>query len=78
MTDKTEAVRLVLAEGGDMPNEALAEAVKARFGMEMKPGIVAVLRATLRWREIEAAKRAERELLADAQAEREGRCRRMA
>jgi hypothetical protein len=54
MTDRTEAVRLVLQEGGEMTNEAVAQAVEAHFGIKMKPGIVAVLRASLRWKEAEA------------------------
>jgi hypothetical protein len=58
MTDRTEAVRLVLEGRGEMSNEAVAEAVEARFGISMKPGIVAVLRATLRWKEAEAQRRA--------------------
>jgi hypothetical protein len=58
MTDRTEAVRLVLAEGGEMTNEEVARSVKERFGIKMKPGTVAVLRATLRWKEAEAQRRA--------------------
>jgi hypothetical protein len=64
MVDKTEAVRLLLAEDGGMTNEALAGALKARFGLEVKPGIVAVIRASFHWQEVVAAKTAESARLA--------------
>lgn len=69
MMDRTEAVRLILAEGGEMTNEAIAQAVQARFGISMKTGIVAVLRATLRWKEAEVQRRTR--LAAPAQPEAE-------
>ncbi len=59
MVDKNDAVRQVLAGNGDMTHEAVAEALKERFGIEMKPGIVAVIRASFRWQEVVAAKKAE-------------------
>ena len=57
MTDRTEAVRMILQENGDLSNEAVAEELKARFQMEMKPGIVAVIRASFRWLEMAASQR---------------------
>jgi hypothetical protein len=64
MADKAEAVRLLLAEDGGMTNEALAEALKARFGLDVKPGIVAVIRASFKWREVVAVKMEESAALA--------------
>ena len=71
MPDKTEAVRLVLADDPEMTNEAVAEALKARFGMEMKLGIVAVVRASFRWQEMAASQRAVAARIAADLAEKE-------
>lgn len=62
--DKYDAVRLVLEEGGEMTNEEVAVALKERFGLDMKAGIVAVIRASFRWQEVVAGKMAESAQLA--------------
>jgi hypothetical protein len=49
-----------LQECGEMTHEEVARSVKERFGLDLKPGIVAVLRATIRWKEAEAQRRAGR------------------
>jgi hypothetical protein len=64
MVDRNEAVRLVLAEGPGMTNEQVAAAVLERFGLEIKPGIVGVIRASFRWQEVIAGKMAEAAKLA--------------
>ena len=64
MVDKNEAVKQLLAEEPGMTNVALAEALKARFGLVVKPGIVAVIRSSFKWHETVAAKMAESAQLA--------------
>ncbi len=59
--DKVEAVRLALAERGDLPAEELATFVKARFGVVVGPRLVPVVRAVLRDGEMLAAARERRE-----------------
>jgi hypothetical protein len=49
--EKLEAVRLALAELGDAPAAELAAFVRARYGVEVQPGLIPVSRATLRDRE---------------------------
>ena len=73
MPDRTDAARTVLAENGDLTNEAVAEALKARSGMERKPGIVAVVRASFRWQELAASQRAMAERIAADLAENEAK-----
>jgi hypothetical protein len=57
---KVEAIRQVLAEHGDMPVGELVAMLKARFGLEVKPTLVPVIRATLRDQEMLAAARQRR------------------
>ena len=59
MVDRNEVVRQLVAEDPGMTNEQMAEALRSRFGLELKPGIVAVIRASFRWQEVVAGKMAE-------------------
>ena len=72
MVDKIDAVKRLLAEDGGMTNEVMAEALRARFGLEVKPGIVAVIRASFRWQEVVAAKMAESARLAASLGDQKG------
>jgi hypothetical protein len=54
--DKLEAVRLALAECGDVPHEELAALVEVRFGVTIEPRFVPLLKATLRGKELLAAR----------------------
>jgi hypothetical protein len=49
---KTEAVRLALAELGDVPAGELAAFVRSRYGVEVPPSLVPVIKATLRDKEL--------------------------
>ena len=49
--DKIEAVRLALAEVGDVTAEELAAFVKARYGVTVEPKIAPIIKATLRDKE---------------------------
>ena len=49
--DKIEAVRLALAEVGDVTAEELVAFVKARYGVSIRPKIVPIIKATLRDKE---------------------------
>jgi hypothetical protein len=55
--EKVEAVRLALAERGDLPCEELAAFVQARFGVKVEPRLLPVIKAMLRDREALAAAR---------------------
>jgi hypothetical protein len=65
-----EAVRLALAELGDVPHQELAAFVRDRFGLKIPPHFIPVAKASLQGLEqLEAARRAAKELVAQAQAE---------
>ena len=49
--DKTEAVRLAVAERGDAPAEDIAEFVRERYGVEIDAAFIPVIKATLRDKE---------------------------
>ena len=49
--DKIEAVRLALAEVGDVTAEELVAFVKVRYGVTVEPKIVPIIKATLRDKE---------------------------
>ncbi len=70
---KLEAVRRARQDLGEADSEAMARYIEARFGMMMKPAIVAVLLGSLREREtLEQVRRkaqAEMERLRAKQAE---------
>jgi hypothetical protein len=53
--EKVEAVRLALAELGDRPTEQVAAFVQQRHGLKVAPGIVAVVRAMLREKQLLAS-----------------------
>lgn len=64
--DRVQAVREAVAELGEVSNERIAEAVEAQTGIKLKPGLVAVIRASFRWEELVARKQAEaRQMAAD-------------
>ena len=65
---KTEAVRLALAELGDAPAETLAAFVRSRYGMEVPPSLIPVIKATLRDKELLERARAVRAEAAAAAA----------
>ena len=64
--DKIEAVRLALAEIGNVTAEELAAFVKARFGVTVGPRIVPIIKATLLDKERMAA--AQQKRVAEAAA----------
>lgn len=65
-----EAVRRALAELGDAPDQEVAAFVGCRFGVRLAPQFVPVARASLRGLEqLDAARRAAREVLAQTAAE---------
>ena len=49
--DKIEAVRLALAEVGDVTAEELVAFVKVRYGVAVQSNIVPIIKATLRDKE---------------------------
>jgi hypothetical protein len=49
---KTEAVRLALAELGDAPAGELAAFVRSRYGVEVPPSLIPIIKATLRDKEL--------------------------
>jgi len=57
---KTEAVRLALAELGDAPAGELAAFVRARYGVEVPPSLIPVIKATLLDKELLERARASR------------------
>jgi hypothetical protein len=56
--DKVEAVRLALAERGDLSAQELAALVRARYGVDVDPRFVPVIKAILRDKEMLALARA--------------------
>ena len=58
--DMIEAVRLALAEVGDVTAEELAAFVKDRYGVTVGPNFVPVIKATLRDKERMAVARQRR------------------
>ena len=50
--DKVEAVRLALAERCDLSAQELAALVRARYGVELNPRFVPVIKAVLRDKEM--------------------------
>jgi hypothetical protein len=74
-----EAVRLALAELGDVPHQELAAFVGERFGLRIPPQFIPVAKASLRGLEqLEAARRAAKDLVAQAQAQPKPKPRRAA
>jgi hypothetical protein len=68
------AVRLALAELGDVPNEELAAFVERRFGVKMPAAYVPIARASLRGLEqLEESRKMARELLASVPPEPKSR-----
>jgi hypothetical protein len=59
--DKIEAVRVAVAELGDVPVEELGRFVRARFGLELQPAIIRVIKATIRDKELLEQARAARQ-----------------
>jgi hypothetical protein len=59
--NKVEAVRLVLANCGEVPAHELAALVESRFGVKIEPKLVPLVRAILRDKERLAAARQKRE-----------------
>jgi ribosomal protein L12E/L44/L45/RPP1/RPP2 len=57
---KTEAVRLALAELGDAPAGELAAFVRSRYGVEVPPSLIPIIKATLRDKELLERARASR------------------
>ena len=57
---KTEAVRLALAGLGETPAGELAAFVQARYGVEVPPSLIPVIKATLRDKELLERARASR------------------
>jgi hypothetical protein len=55
--DKVEAVRLALAERGDLSAQELAASVRARYGVDVDPRFVPVIKAILRDKEMLALSR---------------------
>jgi hypothetical protein len=55
--DKVEAVRLALAERGDLSAQELAAFVRARYGVDVDPRFVPVIKAMLRDKELLALAR---------------------
>ena len=64
--DKIEAVRLALAEVGNMTAEELSAFVKVRYGVTVEPKIVPIIKATLRDKERMAAAQQRRAAVAVA------------
>ena len=62
--DKVEMIRVALAEIGDVSAEELTAFAMRRFGVQINPKIVPVLKATLCDRERIAAKKRERAMQA--------------
>jgi hypothetical protein len=72
-----EAVRLALAELGDVPHEELAAFVGERFGLRIPAPFIPVAKASLQGLEqLEAARTAAKELVARARSEPEPKRRR--
>jgi hypothetical protein len=65
--DKLEAVRLALAECGDVPAHELVERVEARFGLKIEPRFVPLLKATLRGKELLVAQQGQPSISPDPQ-----------
>jgi hypothetical protein len=55
--DKVEAVRLALAERGDLPAQELAVLVRARYRVDVDPRFVPVINAMLKDKEMQALSR---------------------
>ena len=53
--EKVEAVRLALAELGDVSGEQVAAFVQERHGLKVAPGIVSVIKAMFREKELLAS-----------------------
>ncbi len=65
---KEEAVRLALAEVGDVSAEDLSVFIQRRFGLRIEPKFVPVFKASIRAREqLEAARRARNRLAAESE-----------
>jgi hypothetical protein len=74
-----EAVRLALAELGDAPHQELAAFVYERFRVRIPPQFIPIAKASLQGLEhLQAARRAAKELVAQAQAEPKPKRRRAA
>ena len=58
--EKTEAVRLALAQRGAAPAGELAAFVRSRYGMEVPPSLIPIIKATLRDKELLERARASR------------------
>ena len=50
--NKIEAVRLALTELGDAPAGELAAFVRSRYGVEVPPSLIPIIKATLRDKEL--------------------------